>query len=132
MASRPRANPTVIPFLFAGFALALGGIALGALFQRRRAAAGDGRRRERSLKLTGRPSRGPDELRTAILGNTKTAVASIFGPPRVATFSGSTASGNYLEADTWYYAMPAGDRIGMVIQFDDDRAENVEFFHAPH
>ena len=75
-------------------------------------------------------------LADAIIGNTKAAVASVFGPPRSAALrgvvkSGGTSGGGYWHATTWYYPMPRNDLLAMAIEFDDDAARRVEFFRAP-
>ena len=83
-----------------GVLAVVGGLALLAL----RSDAG----RDRGSRVGHVPQRPRrlERLRAAIVGNTKRAVASILGPPRVATFPGtSPASSNYLEADAWYYPL---------------------------
>ena len=75
-------------------------------------------------------------LADAIIGNTKAAVASVFGPPRSAALrgvvkSGGTSGGGFWHATTWYYPMPRNDLLAMAIEFDDDAARRVEFFRAP-
>ncbi len=70
-------------------------------------------------------------LTAAIVGNTKAAVASVFGPPRVATFMGETST-DYRDAAVWYYPLPREERIGLAIRFDDNRrAANVEIIRGP-
>jgi hypothetical protein len=74
-------------------------------------------------------------LAEAIVGNTKAAVASVFGPPRSAAVRGVVKSGGkppaYWQASTWYYPLPRNDALAMAIEFDDDAARRVEFFRAP-
>ena len=74
-------------------------------------------------------------LAEAIVGNTKAAVASVFGPPRSAAVRGLVkAAGKapgYWQASTWYYPLPRNDALAMAIEFDDDSARRVEFFRAP-
>lgn len=74
-------------------------------------------------------------LAEAIVGNTKVAVASVFGPPRSAAVRGFVRSGGkapaYLQATTWYYPLPRNDALAMAIEFDDESARRVEFFRAP-
>jgi len=75
-------------------------------------------------------------LAEAIIGNTKAAVASVFGPPRSAALRGvikaDAASGpGYWQATTWYYPLPRNDLLAMAIEFHDDSARRVEFFRAP-
>ena len=75
-------------------------------------------------------------LAEAIIGNTKAAVASVFGPPRSAALRGvvkanaSTGSG-YWNATTWYYPLPRNDALAMAIEFEEESARRVEFFRAP-
>ena len=75
-------------------------------------------------------------LAEAIIGNTKAAVASVFGPPRSAALRGvvkaNAGVGNgYWHASTWYYPLPKNDSLAMAIEFDDDAARKVEFLRAP-
>ena len=74
-------------------------------------------------------------LAEAIVGNSKAAVASVFGPPRSAAVRGTVKpSGKappYWQANTWYYPLPRNDALAMAIEFDDDSAKRVEFFRAP-
>jgi hypothetical protein len=74
-------------------------------------------------------------LAEAIVGNSKAAVASVFGPPRSAAMRGSVKSGGkapaFWQASTWYYPLPRNDAVAMAIEFDDDAAKQVEFFRAP-
>ena len=103
------------------------------------------RRAKRVPSRPGRPSRRavpptPEEslplLAEAIIGNTKAAVASVFGPPRSAALRGvvkaNAATGNgFWHASTWYYPLPKNDALAMAIEFDDESARRVEFFRAP-
>lgn len=75
-------------------------------------------------------------LAEAIIGNTKAAVASVFGPPRSAALRGivkanAAAGPGYWQATTWYYPMPRNNSLAMAIEFDADNARRVEFFRAP-
>ncbi|MGH7213724.1 MAG: hypothetical protein ACREIT_03035 [Tepidisphaeraceae bacterium] len=78
-------------------------------------------------------------LHDAIVGNTKQAVASVFGPPPTATgwrrlaaaSPGSSAPPAYLEADTWYYPIDPDRKRAMAIQFDRGLARRVEFIETP-
>ena len=71
-------------------------------------------------------------LADAVLGNSKCAVASVFGPPRGAILLGETHNqSNYWQADTWYYPLPKNGPMAMVIQFDEDFADKVEFLAPP-
>jgi hypothetical protein len=82
---------------------------------------------------------GPEEslpmLADAIVGNTKAAVASVFGPPRSAAVRGVVKAGGkspaFWQASTWYYPLPRNDALAMAIEFDHDAARRVEFFRAP-
>ena len=103
-----------------------------------RAGKGSGRAgRRKAGRGVVRPS--PEEslpmLAEAIIGNTKAAVASVFGPPRSAALRGVVKSGPkapaYWQANTWYYALPRNDALAMAIEFADDSARRVEFFRAP-
>jgi hypothetical protein len=91
-----------------------------------------GRRRE----LPPTPEESLPLLAEAIIGNTKAAVASVFGPPRSAALRGvvkaDAAKGpGYWQATTWYYPLPRNDLLAMAIEFDQDNARRVEFFRAP-
>jgi hypothetical protein len=86
-------------------------------------------------------------LAEAIVGSSKSAIASVFGPPRsavvmhaaVAVTAGaastaSAASGTgttYWHADTWYYPLPKSGPLAMAIEFQGDDARRVEFLRAP-
>ncbi len=71
-------------------------------------------------------------LAEAVLGNSKCAVASVFGPPRGAILEGDVNThSNYWQADTWYYPLPKSGPLAMVIRFDEDFAERVEFLSPP-
>jgi hypothetical protein len=74
-------------------------------------------------------------LADAIIGNTKAAVASVFGPPRSAAVRGVVKSAGkspaFWQASTWYYPLPRNDSLAMAIEFDNDAARRVEFFRAP-
>ena len=75
-------------------------------------------------------------LAEAIIGNTKAAVASVFGPPRSAALRGvvkanaGTGSG-YWNATTWYYPLPRNESLAMAIEFEEESARRVEFIRAP-
>src|SRR5687768_6771476 len=67
-------------------------------------------------------------LADAVLGNSKCAVAAVFGPPRGAILTDALNQySNYWQADTWYYPLPRKGPLAMVIQFGEDFAEKVEF-----
>lgn len=84
------------------------------------------RRRQRSSQ---RRSTDLPRLTAAIVGSSKTAVASVLGPPRVATFVGPT-SGDFRDAAIWYYPLPREGRSGMAIRFDADRVQGVEIIRG--
>ncbi|HEV7298170.1 MAG TPA: hypothetical protein VGN72_02315 [Tepidisphaeraceae bacterium] len=72
------------------------------------------------------------QLAKAIVGNSRTVVAAVLGPPRIATFVGSERPvRDYRDADVWYYPIPRVGRMGMAIRFSNGNAETVEFFDAP-
>ena len=87
----------------------------------------------RALKPT--PEESLPMLAEAIVGNSKAAVASVFGPPRSAAVRGAVKPGGktppFWQANTWYYPLPRNDAIAMAIEFHDDSAKRVEFFRAP-
>ena len=93
--------------------------------------------REKGGKALSRPTAEESlpMLAEAIVGNSKAAVASVFGPPRSAAVRGAVKpSGKappYWQANTWYYPLPRNDALAMAIEFDDDSAKRVEFFRAP-
>ena len=72
-------------------------------------------------------------LAEAIVGSSKSAIASVFGPPRRAVVMQATAAGGatYGQADTWYYPLPKSGPLAMAIEFHGDDAKNVEFLRAP-
>ena len=106
----------------------------GALRGRSRGA----KRSARSLRRGGGGGKRPGReeslplLAEAVLGNSKCAVASVFGPPRGAILEGDVNKhSNYWQADTWYYPLPKSGPLAMVIRFDEDFAEKVEFLSPP-
>ena len=74
-------------------------------------------------------------LAEAIVGSSKSAIASVFGPPRSAVVMHAAAAGiagaTYWQADTWYYPLPKSGPLAMAIEFGGDDARNVEFLRAP-
>ena len=73
-------------------------------------------------------------LAEAIVGSSKSAIVSVFGPPRSAVVMHATAAGTgatYWQADTWYYPLPKSGPLAMAIEFHGDDARNVEFLRAP-
>ena len=73
-------------------------------------------------------------LAEAIVGSSKSAIASVFGPPRSAVVmhaAGAPAGATYWHADTWYYPLPKSGPLAMAIEFEGDDARRVEFLRAP-
>jgi hypothetical protein len=76
-------------------------------------------------------------LAEAILGSSKSAIASVFGPPRSAVVMHAAvavtgaAGATYWHADTWYYPLPKNGPLAMAIEFQGDDARRVEFLRAP-
>lgn len=92
------------------------------------------RRGEGSRRDARRPTRAQalPMLAEAIVGNSKAAVASVFGPPRSAVLAGSASPGaTYWDADTWYYAMPRAGQLAMAVEFADEYATGVLFLTPP-
>ena len=76
-------------------------------------------------------------LAEAIVGSSKSAIASVFGPPRSAVVMHAAvavtgaAGATYWHADTWYYPLPKNGPLAMAIEFQGDDARRVEFLRAP-
>jgi hypothetical protein len=70
-------------------------------------------------------------LAEAIVGSSKSAIASVFGPPRSAVVMAAAAGATFWQADTWYYPLPKSGPLAMAIEFDGDDARRVEFLRAP-
>ena len=75
-------------------------------------------------------------LAEAIIGNTRGAIADVFGFPRSAVLCGSASAATPAEraavtAETWYYALERDEPLAMAIEIDQDWARHVEFFKAP-
>jgi hypothetical protein len=72
-------------------------------------------------------------LAEAIVGSSKSAIASVFGPPRSAVVMSGVGAGGatYWHADTWYYPLPKSGPLAMAIEFAGDDARRVEFLRAP-
>jgi hypothetical protein len=88
----------------------------------RRAALAHKPTREQSLPM----------LAEAIVGSSKSAIASVFGPPRSAVVMQTSGhSPTYWQADTWYYPLPKSGPLAMAIEFNGDDARLVEFLRAP-
>jgi len=63
-------------------------------------------------------------LRNAIVGNPRSAVLEIFGPP-------PAVAGTSAESPTWYYPLDASLRRAIAIDFDGDIACAAQFVDAP-
>ena len=98
-----------------------------------RSAGLPGRHRRRVDKPT--PEESLPLLAEAIIGNSRSSVAAVFGPPRGAIVSGPVSLGDagsaMWQAQTWYYPLRQQQSLAMAIEFDDDAARHVEFFKAP-
>ena len=70
-------------------------------------------------------------LAEAIVGSSKSAIASVLGPPRSAVLMYTAPGATYWQAETWYYPLPKSGPLAMAIQFNGDDARNVEFLRAP-
>jgi hypothetical protein len=91
-----------------------------------------GKRRRRAPEFP-RPSREESlpMLAEAIVGSSKSSVASVFGPPRSAVVMQAMPGATYWQADTWYYPLPKSGPLAMAIRFEGDDARHVEFLRAP-
>ena len=73
-------------------------------------------------------------LAEAVVGSSKSAIASVFGPPRSAVVmqaGGGGTGATFWQADTWYYPLPKSGPLAMAIQFNGDDASRVDFLRAP-
>lgn len=72
-------------------------------------------------------------LRWALMGNTKQAIVSIFGPPRTAVADGPVlpSAEPIFQADTWYYPIDERRRMAIAIQFNRNEVRQVEFLATP-
>lgn len=101
------------------------------------AGKGRGRMKAGAMNALSRPTAEESlpMLAEAIVGNSKEAVASVFGPPRSAAVRGvvkpAGKSPAFWQASTWYYPLPRNDALAMAIEFDQNGARRVEFFRAP-
>ena len=88
--------------------------------------------RSRAPQAPGREQSLP-MLAEAIVGSSKSAVASVLGPPRSAVLMQAATSpgATYWHADTWYYPLPRSGPLAMAIEFTGDDARHVEFLRAP-
>jgi hypothetical protein len=89
-------------------------------------------RRGRSARRP-RQSQALPMLAEAIVGNTKSAIASVFGPPRGAVIFSKNhcVDATFWKADTWYYSLPEHRRTAIAIDFDEDFASRVQFLRPP-
>jgi hypothetical protein len=72
-------------------------------------------------------------LADAIVGNSKAAVASVFGPPRGAVLVGPAATGaSFWDADTWYYPLPRRGATAVAIEFHEEYARQVQVLRGPN
>ena len=101
----------------------------------------EGRRSARREALSAQPQAmrtlparpGLQMLHDAILGNSKEAVAAVFGPPPTAVTPEGSSSGrapSYWQADTWYYPLDPREKRAMAVRFERGVAKDVEFIHA--
>jgi hypothetical protein len=105
--------------------LALGAAVLGLL------AMSSGVRR-RVHRAGGAAGRSLAELKKAIVGNSRGAVAAVFGPPRAMLGNKSVKElRDYWNADTWYYPLDPGRRVAVAIRFRGNMADGVEFIAGP-
>jgi hypothetical protein len=92
-------------------------------------------RRRRRKAPPARPSRKESlpMLAESIIGSNKSAIASVFGPPRSAVImhAAAASAATYWQADTWYYPLPKSGPLAMAIEFNGDDARRVEFLRAP-
>ena len=120
----------LLPLVLAGMAVAAARApVLGEWLERLFGTAGRGQpgRIRRALQGTSLSA-----LRRSILGNTKEAVASVFGPPRTSALQvRGREQGAQLGGETWYYLLDRQDRSAMAIRFARDRAAQVEFIRSP-
>jgi hypothetical protein len=72
------------------------------------------------------------KLRNAIIGNSRGAVAAIFGPPHATVASTAhLPAKEYWHADTWYYPLDVQRRTAVAIRFSNNLAEHVDFIAGP-
>lgn len=90
-----------------------------------------GRPRIRKLRPTREQSL--PMLAEAIVGSSKSSIASVLGPPRsaVVMHGNAKSAATYWQADTWYYPLPKSGPLAMAIEFTGDDAARVEFLRAP-
>ena len=77
------------------------------------------------------PAQSLPMLAAAIVGNSRGAVAAVFGPPRNAVVCGTYREGQSPDRETWYYPIRREEHLAMAIEFAEDSARHVEFFKAP-
>jgi hypothetical protein len=113
-------NTGVIPLL--AWMVAAGALVVWLLS---RSAAGR-RMRQRSLR----------SLRRAIIGQDKTVILRVFGPPQASADFAALApailvAADRAAADTWYYKLHRGSGQALVVQFDRGIARRAELLRAP-
>ena len=132
MIRRPEAARVLwlIPILLAGAAVAIARMPLSAWVQGMTSGGGSRGNPGRIRRALAGSSLGA--LRASIVGNTKEAVASVFGPPRTSAVQVMRrGKQNRTSGETWYYLLDRQDRSAMAIRFAADRAERVEFIRSP-
>jgi outer membrane protein assembly factor BamE (lipoprotein component of BamABCDE complex) len=80
--------------------------------------------------------RSMDQLRRAIIGNDKAAIAAVLGPPRASAGFESIApavlvASDSFYADTWYYLLDRAARQALVVQFDCGIARDAQLLRTP-
>lgn len=100
----------------------LAGTAVGAVWMVRRAVV----KRPAPSKR-----RNPARLLAAIPGNTRDAIAAVFGPPRASAGFAAVApamlvSADYLHADVWYYPLDLTTQTALIVRFNNHIASDAE------
>lgn len=83
-----------------------------------------------------RPAPSFDRLRAAIIGNDKSAVISVFGPPSASAGFAALApailvKSDYLHADTWYYPLDQAGKTALVVHFEQNIARDAQMVSSP-
>ena len=108
---------------------------VGAALSRRRATdfplrltVGQRRRRRPTAR-----ERSFARLRWALMGNTKQAIATVFGLPQTAVAAGPIVGNTdpVYQADTWYYPLDHGRHTAIAIEFNRNEVARVEFLGLP-
>ena len=77
----------------------------------------------------------PADLRDAIVGRGKSAIAALFGVPRTAAGAARPLNlgrhADFWSANTWYYPIDSRTRTAMAVHFQKGIARDVEFFDSP-